>query len=489
MPRRASIPAREIIIFLLAALALAACAAPAAEEPTAETTPVVEIPIEDLIVYVPAGHFFMGSDVELDPLAQEDEFPLHPVLLDGFFIYRNEVSNALYQQCVAAGVCAPPSIFEDGPSTHYNDPEYKNNPVVGVNWDQAAAFCGWAEGRLPTEAEWEKAARGETADIYPWGTDDPSCSLSNMAGCFVDPPDTNIVGQYPAGESLYEANDMSGNVWEWTLDWYDEDYYLQSPDESPTGPEQGELRVVRGGSYADGPDALRAAERLGMEPEQAYNNVGFRCVPEGLDQAVQPPFCQPTYVPLCRDPYRDPNDDCDPTQTGDVTPTPGTTGYDFVAFGCPDGNGQVPVTIDSDSDLSGQIVTVGGIQYTCVESTQTPGRWICKGPHPPEGSLTTVEVCPGDNAGSGTGLVAYQPAQPSQPQLSAYEPAPAGSVQLVAYAPAQQDAPELQAYQPPSEGSSGLVAYQSATGYNCPTGYLFGKYPLTVCRIYGNLSM
>ncbi|MEX2161689.1 MAG: formylglycine-generating enzyme family protein [Anaerolineales bacterium] len=483
MSRRVSISVRELFIYLVAALVLVACAAPAAGDATAVPTSPVPVPIEDLLVYVPAGHFFMGSDATLDPLAEEDEFPIHPVLLDGFFIYRNEVSNSLYQQCVAAGECTPPSIFEDGPSTHYNDPEYKENPVVGVNWDQAAAFCGWAEARLPTEAEWEKAARGQTGDLYPWGADDPSCSLSNMAGCFVDPPDTNMIGQYPEGESYYLANDMSGNVWEWTLDFYDPEYYQISDDENPGGPEQGDLRTVRGGSYEDGPDALRAAERFGLDPDVAYNNVGFRCVPMGEERAVAPPFCAPSYVPFCRDPYKDPNEDCDPTQIGELTPTPVTTGYDFVAFGCPDRNGQVPVTIDSDSDLSGQIVTVGGVQYTCVESTQTPGRWVCTGPHPEEGTLTTVEVCPGDSAG-GTGLVAYQPAQPSQPSLAGYQAAPEGQTQLVAYSPQQQARPELVAYQPandapaglqgyaPSAGQQGLVAFQSAAN-TCPNGYLY----------------
>lgn len=483
MHRRASIEAIcKALPFFLLGLLIAACAAPLTGDATAEPTSAITIPIEDLVVYVPAGHFYMGSDQELDPAAQEDELPIHSVLLDGFFIYRNEVSNGLYQQCVAAGVCSAPEIFEDGPSTHYNDPEYKDNPVVGVNWDQASAFCSWAEARLPTEAEWEKTARGESADLYPWGADDPSCSLSNMAGCFIDPPDTNMVGQYPTGESIYEANDMSGNVWEWTLDWYDEDYYAQSPGTSPLGPENGELRVVRGGSYEDGVEALRSAERLPLDPDKAYNNVGFRCVPIGVQEsAVTPPFCQPAYVPFCRSQDGDPQ--CDPTQqTGDTTPTPNGDGYEFVAFGCPDGNGQVPVTIDSEEDLSGQVVTVGGIQYTCVQSTSAPNRWVCQGPHPPEGTITTVEVCPADSAGTGSGLVAFQPSGAAK--LSGFQPAGPEQTQLVAYQPVQAAQPALESFQPtqeapqglqafePQAGGNALVAFQ-ATASNCADGYIY----------------
>lgn len=493
MPRRASIQLYcRFAILVLAAVLLVACGAPApsGDELTPAPTSPVDVPIEDLLVYVPAGHFYMGSEPELDPLAEEDEYPLHPVLLDGYFIYRNEVSNGLYKQCVEAGLCSDPQIFEDGPSTHYNDPEYKDFPVVGVNWDQAAAFCSWAEARLPTEAEWEKAARGENGAVYPWGEDEPSCALSNMAGCFVDPPDTEKVGQYPDGESEYEANDMSGNVWEWTLDWYLEDYYTQSPDANPLGPENGELRVVRGGSYEDGPEALRSAERFALDPDEAFNNVGFRCVPMGEDRAavVQAPFCLPNYHPYCLDPSN-PNDGCEPGQTAQVTGTPLPDGYDFVAIGCPDANGYVTVTIDTDgSSPTDNTVTVGGVEYNCVESTQYPNRLLCTGPHPPQGTLTDIEVCAGENAGTTRSrLVGYQPSQEN------------GGDQLVAYAPTQQQAkPELAAYQPQQQQPTGLQAYQPGKpaglqGYEpddagapaligylsvtsaCPTGYVYNE--------------
>ena len=475
-----------VLALFAAALVLAACGAAATQAgdtgASATPTAVSPVPLEDLLVYVPAGHFYMGSDPKIDPLAQPDEEPSHSVLLDGFFIFRDEISNGFYKQCVADGKCTDPTIFEDGPSTHYNDPEFVEYPVVGVNWDQANAFCTWVDSRLPTEAEWEKTARGEFGDIYPWGDTTPDCSLANLAGCFTQPPDTEKIGQLPDGQSAYEANDMSGNVAEWTSDWFDPNYYQISPGIAPQGPDQGELRVVRGGSYQDGPDAVRTAERLGLDPKMAYNNVGFRCVPIGeMQTPVQAPFCQPNYVPFCVDPNRDPND-CGQLPTGQVTPTL-PEGYNFVAFGCPNSDGIVDVTIDvTGGSLPGDTITVGGNTFTCVESPTTPGRYICKGPHPPQGTLTTIKVCPNDQQTGAVsdGLVAYQAPAPSI-SLVAYQPEQAAGNQLVAFSPSQDNQPGLQAYQPaqlqglqaftpPSAGA--LVAYNSVANYTCPDGYV-----------------
>lgn len=468
---------RKIQLLAVVMLLLAACAPQAAPDNGAaepEATPDVEVPIDDLLVYVPAGSFYMGSDPDSDPLAEEDEFPLHPVLLHGFFIYRNEVSNGLYKQCVAAGACSNPEIFEEGPSTHYNDPAYDQYPVVGVNWDQANAFCSWADARLPTEAEWEKTARGQLGNTYPWGDDAPSCTLNNMAGCIVDPPDTDKIGQYPEGDSYYEANDLSGNVWEWTSDFYIPDFYGQSPDTNPLGPESGDLRVVRGGSYDSSVEDLRAAARMGLDPDEAYNNVGFRCIPLGEEAPTTAAFCQTTYVPFCVDPNKDP-EDCTPPiiEGGDQ---PANDDFDLSGFGCPNTNGAVTITVDGPIG-DDHTVNVGGFDFTCVESG-IPDRWLCTGPHPEMGTLTTVTVCPDTSLGSNGGdtLAAYQPALqgPPAPQLQGYVPAKQDNGnQLVAYAPAQITAPELQGFEPPSAGETSLVAYQSATNTACPAGYIY----------------
>ncbi len=464
----------RLSLMLLAGMILAACAPAVADgggSAEATATLSAEIPIADLLVYVPAGHFYMGSDQKTDPLAEGDEVPLHDVLLPGFFIYRNEVSNGLYKQCVAAGVCSNPKIFDGPPSTHYNDPAYDRYPVVGVNWEQANTFCGWADSRLPTEAEWEKTARGELGNFYPWGDDSPSCDLNNMEGCITDPPDTQEIGQHPTGDSFYKAGDMSGNVWEWTSAVYLPDYYLISPDVNPTGPESGDLRVVRGGSFDSSDADLRSAARMGMDPNQTYNNVGFRCVPIGLEAPTVAPFCQPTYTQLCRDPNRDPNDCTPPTTQGGEQPS-----YDLTGFGCPNANGQVSVTIDGTLG-DDHTVNVGGFDFNCVPSPDFPDRWICTGPHPVEGTLTTIKVCPNTTSptsDNGSGLVAFQPTQNPDPQLQAYEPAAQNNGdQLIAYKPAADlTQPALQAFTPPSGGSPSLVAFQSAAN-TCPEGYLY----------------
>ncbi|MGB7294620.1 MAG: SUMF1/EgtB/PvdO family nonheme iron enzyme, partial [Candidatus Aminicenantales bacterium] len=457
---------------------LAACAPAISDggETDATATPNLEVPIGNLAVYVPAGHFYMGSDPEIDPLAEEDELPLHNILLPGYFIYRNEVSNGFYKQCVAAGVCSEPQMFDEPPSTHYVDPAYDQYPVVGVNWEQASTFCGWAEARLPTEAEWEKAARGQLGNYYPWGDDEPSCDLNNMEGCITDPPDTDEIGQHPEGESFYEADDMAGNVWEWTADIYNPEYYQDSPEVNPAGPESGDLRTVRGGSFDSSLEDLRSSARMGLDPNEAFNNVGFRCVPMG-EQAqalVSAPFCQPSYTQLCRDPNGgDGSEDCTPptTQGGE----PGD--YDLTGFGCKDANGQVTVTIDGPIG-DDNTVNVGGYDFNCVESG-IPDRWLCTGPHPVEGTLTTITVCPDTTQGANNrnSLVVYQPAAegPAAPQLQGVTPTPdtydqlvafdnskAGSGdQLVAYQPQTAIVRSaLQAYEPPSGGAPSLVAYQ-----------------------------
>jgi len=224
-----------------------------------------------VMVYVPAGEFWMGS-YENDSSARDDEKPRHKVYLDAFWIGRTEVTNAQYKQCVETGLCSVPA--DDG---RYSDPDYASYPVVHVEWLQANRFCAWVGGRLPSEAEWEKAARGTNARLYPWGGNPLICERAQFRGC--EPSGSLPVGsKSPAGDSPYDAVDMAGNVWEWVADWYDGDYYEDSPEDNPTGPEHGDYKVLRGGGWSYGPDILRAAYRGVDYPASRSDSVGFRCV-------------------------------------------------------------------------------------------------------------------------------------------------------------------------------------------------------------------
>jgi formylglycine-generating enzyme required for sulfatase activity len=217
------------------------------------------------MVYVPAGEFVMGSD------RSKTEQPVHTVYLDAFWIDRTEVTNAGYRKCVEVGTCSQPRD-----TGWYNDPNRAEHPVVWVDWYQAKTYCEWAGKRLPTEAEWEKAARGTDGRTFPWG-EGIDCDHAHYSGCPWTFGETAPVGSKPAGASPYGALDMTGNVWEWVADWYDPDYYSQSPDRNPPGPASGETRVLRGCSWnSRGPITWRFADW--SHPTSAGNDAGFRCV-------------------------------------------------------------------------------------------------------------------------------------------------------------------------------------------------------------------
>jgi eukaryotic-like serine/threonine-protein kinase len=222
-------------------------------------------------VEVPAGSFLMGSDT-----GAPDERPVHRVSGSTFVIDRYEVTNARYAACVRAGACSAPALLSSFKRPEYFGAlEFSDYPVIHVSWGQAATFCSWAGGRLPTEAEWERAARG-TADsrTFPWGDGPPDCNKANFAGCVGD---TDRVGRRPAGQSPYGVFDMAGNVWEWTADWYEAGYYSRSPDQDPTGPDMGHMKVMRGGCWVSGTSSLRSTCRKAELPDLWAPNVGFRC--------------------------------------------------------------------------------------------------------------------------------------------------------------------------------------------------------------------
>ena len=236
------------------------------------------------MIFIPAGDFLMGS-AGTDPDADADEQPRHVVYLDEFWIDQVEVSNHNYRQCVEAGACSPPQL---GSGLFSGE----DLPVVGVNWEQAAGYCAWAGARLPTEAEWEKAARGVDGRLFPWGDEFDGALLNYCdANCVADWRDfdtddgyryTAPVGSYPAGASPYGVLDMSGNVWEWTADWYAADAYARSIYKNPIGPETGLQRVIRGGSWFYPRQSLRVARRHKDVPNSGYDNIGFRCAVSSL---------------------------------------------------------------------------------------------------------------------------------------------------------------------------------------------------------------
>ena len=232
-----------------------------------------------VLLYVPAGNFWMGSDPAMDSTAAQDEMPIHFIYLDAFWIDRTEVSNGMYKNCVIAGECRPPES-DKMPSNrdYYNSPIFDNYPVVYISREDAASYCVWAGRRIPTEAQWEKAARGTDKRIYPWGNlldFDKRASFGLVTNLGLPSP----VGSFPDGASPYGALDMAGNVFEWVSDIYNATYYHSSEPSNPLGPVLGEYAVVRGGSWViKDPAKLKTTYRLANLPSNRDADDGFRCV-------------------------------------------------------------------------------------------------------------------------------------------------------------------------------------------------------------------
>ncbi len=287
-----------IFAVLIAAFVLVACQpaaatatltftpyiSPTPEPPTPTPYPVVITdPTGMEMVLVPAGEFSMGSDN-----GDSDEKPVHTVYLDAFYIDKYEVTNARYAACVGAGVCQPPKETRSYTRTsYYGNSEYDDYPVIYIDWYMAKAYCEWRGARLPTEAEWEKTARGTDGRTYPWGDSfdgslanfcDRNCTLDWADKDFDDGyPDTAPVGSNPDGVSPYGVFDMAGNVWEWVADWYSGTYYAGSPYENPPGPEAGLIRALRGGAFNVQASGLYSANRYGFLPAGPGDIIGFRC--------------------------------------------------------------------------------------------------------------------------------------------------------------------------------------------------------------------
>ncbi len=281
-----------------------------APAPILESGSIQTSPKDDAaMVYVPAGEFIMGSQAD-DPNAYNNEKPQHTITLDSYWIDQTEVTNAMFTRFIEEtgyqteaeqagyGLVYSPLTDNwektDGASWKHpigpgnNITSLNHYPVVQVSWNDADAYCKWADRRLPTEAEWEKAARGTDGRQYPWGNDfngenlnycDTNCIMINNQDTSTndDYLDLAPIGIYPEGSSPYNALDMSGNVWEWVGDWFDEAYYQTTPSSNPLGPETGTYRTLRGGSWSNGNIFVRNAVRTGSLPNETIDNLGFRC--------------------------------------------------------------------------------------------------------------------------------------------------------------------------------------------------------------------
>ncbi|MFQ5904283.1 MAG: formylglycine-generating enzyme family protein, partial [Candidatus Binatia bacterium] len=222
----------------------------------------------DGMIFIPAGDFFMGSNQ-----GAADEKPVRSVYLNAYYIDPYEVTNAQYEKFEKATGYRSKGWWRD-----YYSSGKENHPVVAVTWEDANAYAQWLGKRLPTEAEWEKAARGPTMRIWPWGNVfEPKRTKSSRGGANTVP-----IGSYEGGKSPYQVYDMAGNVAEWCADWYDENFYATGPNINPIGPSSGKKKVVRGGAFIHDKSKLTTSTRLAQAPEEYSPHIGFRCVRSGL---------------------------------------------------------------------------------------------------------------------------------------------------------------------------------------------------------------
>lgn len=353
---------------------------PPTEAPTVEPTPTF-VPVTlsgpqsgstmkwvdgSTLIYIPPGDFTMGDGI--------NEFA-HNVTLDGYWIQETKVTNRMYEQCVKVGSCTPPSDELGG--SIFGNPGYTNHPVIGVSWDQAQAYCAWTQGALPTEAQWEKAARGVNEDIYPWGDAKPACNLLNFGYCVGR---TTDVDAFPKGISSYGLFDMAGNVFEWVSDWYNQNYYSKSPSANPTGPQSGEYRVIRGSSFETSSNQISSTIRRFNEQGDSGRDIGFRCA------VTQPqpiaPYCQlQAFVPN------------GPIVSNGYTLPEGVVTSQYCSAG--DGYANVQLSF-------GSVYEVRGSLMQCNELIENGNRQlICRGPRGIE-STSEITVCNSSNTNTQT---------------------------------------------------------------------------------------
>ena len=310
------------------------------------------------LVYIPAGNFSMGYG---------GDAPVHSVNLGGYWIQQTKVTNRMYDQCVKAGACSSPTQELGGPV--FTNPEFASHPVVGVNWDQAQSYCTWIQGSLPTEAQWEKAARGANGNTYPWGNIEPTCDLLNYSNCYGRTTNSN---NYDSGKSPFGVFDMAGNVFEWVADWYDANYYATSPADDPTGPASGQYRGVRGSSFETAEEQVITAIRRFNEPKDSGRDIGFRC-------AVANP--QP-FAPYCQLTAQVPANQIE-SSTACALPE-GVVVNQYCQNG--DGYGVVQISFDATWEES-------GTRIQCEERVEGGLRTlVCRGPRGIE-STNEVMVC------------------------------------------------------------------------------------------------
>ena len=258
----------------------------------AERLATIEVP--EGMVLVPAGWFLMGSDPNKDRAAGPQEQPQHQVYLDAFQIDLYEVSNVDYLRFILATRADWPPFWREQPFPE----KMARHPVINVSWQEADTYCRWAGKRLPTEAEWEKAARGVDGRIFPWGDEPAGWIKSNIAHSgskrgFKYPPLANV-NRYDKGVSPYGAYQMAGNVSEWVADWFDPEYYRRGTNHNPKGPGSGNIKVFRGGSWNEDPEVARSASRNAGEPDRKSYLTGFRCAKSGKSYQPSAISYQPT---------------------------------------------------------------------------------------------------------------------------------------------------------------------------------------------------